>query len=122
MKGGREVPPESDQELREFLDQTTVGLRWVSPDGRILWANRAELDLCGYAESEYVGRHIAQFLVEPQTVPDIATAIGVPAHEALFWVMAMRRYGYVREVKGNYNVVTGVAVKALADPGLGCRM
>ena len=29
---------------------------------------------------------------------------------------------YVREVKGNYNVVTGVAVKALADPGLGCRM
>jgi branched-chain amino acid transport system substrate-binding protein len=29
---------------------------------------------------------------------------------------------YVREAKGNYNVVTGVAVKALADPGAGCRM
>ena len=29
---------------------------------------------------------------------------------------------YVREAKGNYNVVTGVAVKALADPGRGCRM
>jgi len=29
---------------------------------------------------------------------------------------------YIREVKGNYNVVTGVAVKALADPGRGCRM
>ena len=29
---------------------------------------------------------------------------------------------YAREVKGNYNVVTGVAVKALADPGRGCRM
>jgi branched-chain amino acid transport system substrate-binding protein len=29
---------------------------------------------------------------------------------------------YVREVRGNYNVVTGVAVKALADPGRGCRM
>jgi branched-chain amino acid transport system substrate-binding protein len=29
---------------------------------------------------------------------------------------------YVREVKGNYNVVTGIAVKALADPGRGCRM
>jgi branched-chain amino acid transport system substrate-binding protein len=28
---------------------------------------------------------------------------------------------YVREVKGNYNVVTGVAVKALADPGRGCK-
>lgn len=29
---------------------------------------------------------------------------------------------YVREVKGNYNVVTGIAVKGLADPGAGCRM
>jgi branched-chain amino acid transport system substrate-binding protein len=28
---------------------------------------------------------------------------------------------YVREVKGNYNVVTGIAVKALADPGRGCK-
>jgi branched-chain amino acid transport system substrate-binding protein len=29
---------------------------------------------------------------------------------------------YVREVKGEYNVVTGIAVKALADPGRGCKM
>ena len=29
---------------------------------------------------------------------------------------------YIREVKGNYNVVTGVAVKALPDPGRGCKM
>lgn len=29
---------------------------------------------------------------------------------------------YIREVKGQYNVVTGVAVKALADPARGCRM
>ena len=29
---------------------------------------------------------------------------------------------YVREAKGNYNVVTGIAVKALADPGRGCKM
>lgn len=28
---------------------------------------------------------------------------------------------YVREAKGNYNVMTGVAVKALADPGRGCK-
>ena len=72
MKGKREVRvPETDQELREFLDQATVGLRWAGPDGRILWANRAELDLVGYSEPEYVGRHIAEFLVEPETAGDI---------------------------------------------------
>ncbi|MBI3750393.1 MAG: MarR family transcriptional regulator [Chloroflexi bacterium] len=38
---------------------------------------------------------------EARTVPDIAAAIGVPAHEALVWVMGMRRYGYLREIKGS---------------------
>jgi hypothetical protein len=33
------------------------------------------------------------------TVPEIAAAIDRPTHEAMYWVMGMRRYGYVREVK-----------------------
>jgi hypothetical protein len=37
----------------------------------------------------------------PRTVPEIAAELGVPAHEALLWVMGMRRYGYLREVKGS---------------------
>ncbi len=37
----------------------------------------------------------------PLTVPEIAAAIGAPAHEVLLWVMAMRRYGWVAEVKGS---------------------
>ena len=35
----------------------------------------------------------------PQTVPEIAEAIGSPTHEAVFWVMGMRKYGYVAEIK-----------------------
>ena len=53
-------------------------------------------------EEPVVRRRIMDVVaIEPRTVPDIADAIGVPAHEALFWVMAMRRYGYLREVKGS---------------------
>jgi predicted Rossmann fold nucleotide-binding protein DprA/Smf involved in DNA uptake len=37
---------------------------------------------------------------EPRTVPEIAAALGCPSHEVMFWVMGMRRYGRVREVKG----------------------
>ncbi len=36
----------------------------------------------------------------PMTVPEIAAALGCPAHEALVWVMGMRRYGHVRELPG----------------------
>jgi hypothetical protein len=35
----------------------------------------------------------------PHTVPEIAEAIGRPSHEAMYWVMGMRRYGWVREIK-----------------------
>jgi predicted Rossmann fold nucleotide-binding protein DprA/Smf involved in DNA uptake len=37
----------------------------------------------------------------PLTVPQIAAAIGAPTHETLFWVMGMRRYGWLAEIKGS---------------------
>ncbi len=37
---------------------------------------------------------------EPRTVPELASAMDCPTHEVLFWIMGMRRYGRVREVKG----------------------
>jgi predicted Rossmann fold nucleotide-binding protein DprA/Smf involved in DNA uptake len=37
---------------------------------------------------------------EPRTVPELAAEMACPTHEVLFWIMGMRRYGRVREVKG----------------------
>jgi predicted Rossmann fold nucleotide-binding protein DprA/Smf involved in DNA uptake len=36
----------------------------------------------------------------PLTVPEIARAIGAPTHEVVLWVMGMRRYGWLAEIKG----------------------
>jgi hypothetical protein len=35
----------------------------------------------------------------PLTVPEIAEAIGRPTHEVVFWVMGLRKYGHVTEIK-----------------------
>jgi hypothetical protein len=35
----------------------------------------------------------------PLTIPEIAEAIGRPTHEVVYWVMGMRKYGYVAEIK-----------------------
>ncbi len=43
------------------------------------------------------GRVLAALADGPRTVPEIAEAIGCPTHEAMTWVMGMRRYGWVRE-------------------------
>jgi predicted Rossmann fold nucleotide-binding protein DprA/Smf involved in DNA uptake len=37
----------------------------------------------------------------PLTVPQIAAAIEAPTHEVVFWVMGMRRYGWLAEIKGS---------------------
>jgi hypothetical protein len=35
----------------------------------------------------------------PQTIPQIAEALGKPTHEVVFWVMGLRKYGWVAEIK-----------------------
>jgi len=46
-------------------------MHWVGPDGTILRANRAELELLGYSAEEYVGRHIAEFHADAPVIEDI---------------------------------------------------
>jgi len=44
-------------------------------------------------------RILAALAAGPLTIPEIATAIGAPANEVLVWVMGMRRYGWLAEIK-----------------------
>lgn len=46
------------------------------------------------------GRIVAAMVDGPLTIPQIAAAIGSPSREVVFWVMAMRRYGYLAELPG----------------------
>lgn len=90
--------PETDQELREFLADAGVGLRWVDPAGRILWANQADLALVGYSEAEYLGCDFSEFFVEPEVAADILARLArdgrVPSCEARL----RARDGSIRQV------------------------
>ena len=35
----------------------------------------------------------------PLTVPELATALDRPSHEVMFWVMGLRKYGWLVEIK-----------------------
>ncbi|UVC07604.1 PAS domain S-box protein [Rhizobium sp. TH2] len=61
----------SQQDLEDFFDNGAVGLHLVSSDGTILRANRAELDLLGYAAEDYVGRKIMEFHIDEPVIEDI---------------------------------------------------
>jgi PAS domain S-box-containing protein len=61
----------SEQELLDFFENAVVGLHWVGPDGTILRANRAELELLGYTHDEYIGQPIQNFHADEETIVEI---------------------------------------------------
>ncbi len=65
----------SEEQLRDFFENGTVALHRVDADGRILWANRAELDLLGYRADEYIGRPISDFHADQVLIADILTRL-----------------------------------------------
>ncbi|HWF17635.1 MAG TPA: response regulator, partial [Verrucomicrobiae bacterium] len=70
-KRAEEALQRSRQELEDFFDHASVGLRWVGPDGVILRANQAELDMLGYSHEEYVGHNIAEFHADEGTADEV---------------------------------------------------
>jgi PAS domain S-box-containing protein len=67
-KAGRKEAEKSlhlqQKELSDFIENALEGLHQVGPDGKILWANPAQLKLLGYTANEYIGRQLSDFYVE----------------------------------------------------------
>lgn len=59
------------KQLQDYVDNAAIGLHWVDSDGIIKWANKAELEMLGYSEAEYIGHHISEFHVEEEKISDI---------------------------------------------------
>lgn len=58
-------------ELRDFLENGLEPMHWVGPTGTILWANRAELEMLGYAREEFVGRNVMEFHADRDVIESI---------------------------------------------------
>lgn len=61
----------SRDEFEDFFENAVAAMHLVGADGTILRANKAELELLGYAPDEYVGRHIAEFHFDRITIDEI---------------------------------------------------
>ena len=65
----------SEQDLKDFLENAAEGMHWVGPDGVVIWANKAEVELLGYTREEYIGQHISKFHAHPDAIADILTRL-----------------------------------------------
>jgi len=51
-------------------------------------------------DEQVMRRRILAALADgPLTVPEIAQAVERPTHEVMFWVMGLRKYGWLAEIK-----------------------
>src|SRR5205085_11019980 len=66
---GQDNEPALD--FADFFENGALALHLVGADGTILHANKAELDLLGYSADEYIGRPIADFHADPETIREI---------------------------------------------------
>ncbi len=49
-------------------------------------------------EEPYMRDRILRVLSDgPMTVPEVARKLGFPADEVMFWMMGLRKYGYIEE-------------------------
>ena len=95
----------AEENLRDFVDNATLGLHWVGADGIILWANRAELELLGYTAEEYIGRHIAEFHADQPVIEDILQRLTRRETLREFEARLRCKDGSIREVLISSNVL-----------------
>lgn len=92
-------------ELQDFVENASIPLHWVNGSGIVIWANKVELELLGYSQEEYVGKHISHFHADQRVIEDILkrlidkeTLINYPARLKC-------KNGEIREVLINSNVL-----------------
>ena len=62
----------TERDMADHLDNGAVGLHWVSADGIILWANRADYEPLGYTREEWVGHYATEFHADHAALADIS--------------------------------------------------
>jgi PAS domain S-box-containing protein len=92
---------EQDQRLADFFENAPIGMHRLSSDGRILWANKHELAMLGYAPDEYVGHFIFEFMRPPEA-----------AHELL---RRLARNETLRDYPGRLRCKSGAVKDVLID-------
>ena len=93
-----------DRELTDFLENATEGLHWVGPDGIVLWANRAELDLLGFSRAEYVGHHISEFHADAVVAADMLARLAAGEELDGYEARLRARDGSIKHVLINSSV------------------
>jgi PAS domain S-box-containing protein len=104
-KRAAEAAQRAEREFRDFVENASIGMHSVDADGIIVWANRTEMEMLGFAREEYVGRHIAEFHVDRPLIEGILQRLANRETLLNYEAQLCCRDGSVRHVLINSNVL-----------------
>ena len=88
----------SEKNLKDFFEDAPIGLQWLSVDGTILRANRAQVEMLGFPHENYVGRRFAAFSADPSAAQELIRRLAAGETIHNFRTRLRRRDGVVRFV------------------------
>ncbi|MBT3067437.1 PAS domain-containing protein [Rhodoferax sp. U11-2br] len=94
------------QEFQDLYDHAPCGYHSLSPEGLILRANQAELNMLGYTSDEYIGHPIAEFMT-----PESTRVLKVQLPQVL-------QQGYIRNLQVDFVCKDGSTRPFLVDANL----
>lgn len=95
---------ETELQLRDLVENATEGIHQVGPDGTIIWANKAELDLLGYSAEEYFGRKITDFHADNDVIEDILQRLKRGEKLTNYYARLRHKDGSIKHVLINSSV------------------
>lgn len=94
-----------EHELNDLFETAAVALNWVGSNGIILWANKAELDLVGYASAAYVGHHILEFHADRALLDELVARLERRENISNFEATVRCADGNIKHVLINTSVI-----------------
>ncbi|MFN2531410.1 MAG: PAS domain S-box protein, partial [Pyrinomonadaceae bacterium] len=94
----------SEEELTDFFENASIGLHWVSAEGTILRANKAELEMLGYTRDEYVGRNIIDFHEDRDAIDCLLQRLAAGEVVTDYEARVRCKDGSIKHVRINSNV------------------
>lgn len=96
---------QSEEAYFDFFEHAPVAIHWLGPDGTILKANQAELDMLGYTRAEYIGRNIKEFFVKEEAINNVLKELNKGKEVVNYEGCMKHKDGSVREVVVSSNVL-----------------
>ena len=67
-----------ESELADLLENALEGVQRSGPDQKIVWANKAILNLLGYEAEEYIGHPLSEFFVRSEALDRVLGEADAP--------------------------------------------